>query len=68
MSTSRPTITVLYFAAASTETGLTTEEVEQAVEAFVKAARIAESNDFDGIELHASHGCELLVATSISSC
>ena len=51
-----------------TPQAMTTEEVEQAVEAFVKAARIAESNDFDGIELHASHGCESLVATSISSC
>jgi 2,4-dienoyl-CoA reductase-like NADH-dependent reductase (Old Yellow Enzyme family) len=39
-----------------TPTPLTMEEIKTAQDAFVHAARIAESTGFDGVQMHAAHG------------
>jgi 2,4-dienoyl-CoA reductase-like NADH-dependent reductase (Old Yellow Enzyme family) len=35
-------------------------DIDRVVDAFVQGARLAQFSGFDGIELHASHGCESL--------
>lgn len=38
---------------------LSTEDIDDVIERFVRGAQLAHQAGFDGIELHASHGCEL---------
>lgn len=38
---------------------LSTEDIDDVIERFVRGAQLAHRAGFDGIELHASHGCEL---------
>lgn len=34
------------------------QDVDEVVTAFVRGARVALESGFDGIQLHAAHGCE----------
>jgi 2,4-dienoyl-CoA reductase-like NADH-dependent reductase (Old Yellow Enzyme family) len=41
-----------------TPRALSVNEIEDVVRAFVKGAKVALESGFDGIQLHAAHGCE----------
>lgn len=39
---------------------MTTADIKKTVDAFVRSAKVAEECGFDGIQLHAAHGCTLI--------
>jgi 2,4-dienoyl-CoA reductase-like NADH-dependent reductase (Old Yellow Enzyme family) len=49
---------MLYRIMFTTPKAMDETDIDRVVEAFVKGARLAHSSGFDGIELHASHGCK----------
>ena len=44
---------------------MTEAEIKETVDSFVRGARLAHETGFDGIQLHAAHGCELKLACCI---
>ena len=40
---------------------MTSDDIDDVVRAFVRGAQLAIQSDFDGIQLHASHGCECIL-------
>jgi 2,4-dienoyl-CoA reductase-like NADH-dependent reductase (Old Yellow Enzyme family) len=49
---------VLHAVAFQTPHALSKEEIQYIIAAFVKGARVALDSGFDGIQVHAAHGCE----------
>ena len=49
---------LLHAAMFQTPRALSVNEIEDVVKAFVKGAKVALESGFDGIQLHAAHGCE----------
>lgn len=45
---------------------MTTPDIESVVGAFVRGAQLAARSGFDGVELHAGHGCEFLFPSTSS--
>lgn len=41
-----------------TPKAMTAEDIDDAIEAFKRGAMLARKSGFDGIEIHAAHGCE----------
>lgn len=55
-----------YWAMFRTPTPMSTEDIGNVVSRFVMGAKTAHQSGFDGIQLHAAHGCESLRLTSYS--
>ena len=36
---------------------MTTDEIEETIDAFVRAAKLAQLSGFDGVQIHGAHGC-----------
>ncbi len=51
-------VDVFHWLCFQTPDPLTVAEIDDVVEAFVRGAHVAVQSGFDGIELHAAHGCE----------
>ena len=51
---------LLYSFVFQTPQMMTEHDIDFVVEGFVRGARLAHAGGFDGVELHASHGCKLL--------
>jgi 2,4-dienoyl-CoA reductase-like NADH-dependent reductase (Old Yellow Enzyme family) len=52
---------LLYRLLFSTPKEMTLQDIDEVVDAFIHGVKIAFASGFDGVELHASHGCEHLV-------
>lgn len=46
---------------------MTTHDIHHAVQQFVHGARVAAESGFDGVEIHAAHGCKFACLLSIRS-
>lgn len=49
---------LMYWILFRTPTPMSTEDIGNVVSRFVMAAKVAHQSGFDGIQLHAAHGCE----------
>lgn len=53
-------------AAFQTPRAMTASDIEEVIDDFVRGARVALESGFNGIELHASHGCEFVLCVSFA--